>query len=98
MAADTNPESKMAEKNEKTVALPGTDVFKKATDESLNRIGQMLDEATKMQAKFFEASTQSIDESSELAKTSIKYVTELSTEWRRISLESTRKAMELFAR
>jgi len=51
-----------------------------------------------MQAKFFEASTQSIDESSELAKTSIKYVTELSTEWRRISLESTRKAMELFAR
>jgi hypothetical protein len=88
----------MAEKHEKTVTLPGTDVFKKATDESLNRIAQMLDDATKMQAKFFEASTASIEESSELAKTSVKYVTELSNEWRRISLESTKKAMELFAR
>ncbi len=96
--AGTNLESKMAEKNEKTVALPGTDVFKKASDESLNRIGQMLDEATKMQAKFFAASTQSMDESAELAKTSVKYVTELSNEWRRVSLESAKKAMELFAR
>lgn len=88
----------MAEKNEKTVALPGTEVFKKATDESLNRMGQMLDEATKLQAKFIEASTQSFEEGSEFAKTSVKYVTELSNEWRRISLESTKKAMELFAR
>ena len=96
--AGPNLESQMAEKHDKTVALPGTDVFKKATDESLNRIGQLLDDATKMQAKFFEASTQSIDESSELAKTSIKYVTGLSAEWRRISLESTKKAIELFAR
>jgi hypothetical protein len=88
----------MAEKHEKTVTLPGADVFKKASDESLNRIGQMLDEASKMQAKFFEASTQSMQESSELAKTSIKYVTELSNEWSRVSMESAKKAMELFAR
>ncbi len=58
----------------------------------------MLDGATKLQAKFFEAGTGSIDESSELAKTSLKYATELSTEWRRIWLESTQKAMNLFAR
>jgi len=88
----------MAQKHENTVELPGTDVFKKASDESLNRFGQLLDEGAKMQAKFLEASTQSIDESSALAKSSIKYVTELSAEWRRLSLESTRKAMEFFAR
>ena len=87
----------MAEKHEKVVALPGMDVFKKATDESLNRMGQLLDEASKMQAKFFGASTQSIDGSSEFAKTSIKYVTDLSTEWTRISMESAKKAMEMFA-
>ena len=88
----------MAEKHEKTVALPGMDVFKKASDESLNRMGQMLDEASKMQAKFFEASTQSLGESSELAKTSIKYVTELSAEWSRLSMESAKKAMGMFSR
>ncbi len=85
----------MAEKN---VALPVTEIFKKATDASLNRMGQMLNEATKLQAKLLAASTQSIDESSEFAKTSIKYVTELSTEWQRMSMESAKKAMELFAR
>ena len=88
----------MAEKHEKTLPLPGMDVFKKATDEQLNRIGQLLDESSKMQAKWVEASSQSMEETSAFAKTSIKYVNDLSAEWQRISMESTRKAMEFFAR
>lgn len=88
----------MAEKQEKVVSLPGVDAFKKATDEQLNRLGQMLDEAAKMQTRWFEASNQSIDESSELAKTSVKYFSDLSSEWRRLSLDGAKKAMEFFAR
>ena len=88
----------MTEKHEKVVALPGMDAFKKATDEQLNRLGQMLDEAAKMQTRWFEASQQSVDESSELAKTSIKYFSDLSAEWRRLSMDGSKKAMEFFAR
>ena len=86
----------MAEKHPNVVALPGMDVFKKATEEQLNRIGQMLDEAAKLQARWFATSTQSIDESSELAKTSIKYFNDLSTEWQRLSVEGSKKAMAFF--
>jgi hypothetical protein len=86
----------MAEKN--VVALPGIDAFKKASDEQLNRLGQMLDEASKLQARWFEASTQSIEDSSVLAKSSIKYFSDLSNEWRKLSMEGSKKAMEMFSR
>ena len=88
----------MAEKNETMGAVPGMDAFRKASDEQLNRLGQMLDEGAKMQAKWFEASSTSVNESGELAKTSINYFNDLSSEWRRISMDSTRKAVEFFAR
>ena len=89
----------MSEKNEKVgVTLPGMDAFKKASDEQLVRLGQLLEEASKFQARWFEASTQSIDQSTELAKSSIKYVNDLSTEWRKMSLDGGKKAMEFFAR
>lgn len=76
----------------------GMDVFKKATDEQLNRMGQMLEEGSKMQAKWVETTTQSLDESGAFAKSSIKYVTELSAEWQKLSMDSARKALELFAK
>ena len=88
----------MAEKHEKVVALPGMDVFKKATDEQLNRLGQMLDEAAKMQTRWFDATNQSINDSSELAKSSVKYFSDLSDERRQLSLDGSKKAMEFFAR
>ena len=88
----------MAEKHEKVVALPGMDAFKKATDEQLNRLGQMLDEAAKMQTRWFDATNQSINDSSELAKSSVKYFNDLSAEWRQLSLDGSKKAMEFFAR
>ena len=89
----------MNEKHEKnTNTIPGADAFKKATDEQLTRLGQMLDEAAKMQARWFEASNQSIEETGDLAKKSIKYFNDLSNEWRRISVESAKKTMEFFAR
>ena len=87
----------MAEKHEKTATLPGMDSFKRATDEQLSRLTQMLDEAAKLQTRWFESTTQSANESGELVKSSIKYFNELSTEWRRISLEGTKKAIELIA-
>src|SRR5258708_6829267 len=91
-------EETMAEKHEKVIALPGIDAFKKASDEQLNRLGQMLDEAGKMQARWFEASNQSIDDSRELAKSSLKYFNDLSTEWTRLSMDGSKKALEFFAR
>lgn len=78
----------MADKAEKAFVVPGVEGL----------FGQLLEEGSKLQAKWFEASTHQLDESAELAKTSLKYVNEVSAEWRRISMDSTRKAFDLFAR
>jgi len=82
---------------ETTTTLPGTEVFKKATDASLNQMALMLDEGARLQAKLVAAGAESFEGSTELAKTSTKYVTELSAEWARLSIESTRKAMAMFS-
>ena len=63
-----------------------------------NPFEQWVDQATGMQAKLFENGVHAIEESAALAKTSFKYVSELSAEWNKAGLEASRKAMELFQR
>lgn len=63
-----------------------------------NPFEQLVDQATAMQAKLFETSAHALDESNAFAKTSFKYMTELSAEWSKAGVEASRKAMELFQR
>jgi hypothetical protein len=86
----------MAEHQEKTVGLPPIDHA--GTEEHLKRLGQWFDETAKRQESWFEAGRQSIEGSSELAKISMNYYRHLSAEWRRLSLDGSKKAFELFAR
>jgi len=88
----------MAEKSEKTAVPNPTAVFKKATDEQLQKLEQMFSEGAKLQEKWIEQSQQAIDEMSKLMKSSIQYTADLTAELRRVSLESTRQAIETFAR
>ncbi len=88
----------MAEKSEKTAVPNPAAVFKKATDEQLQRLEQMFAEGTKLQEKWLEQSQQAIDEMSKLWKSSIQYGADLTAELRRVSLESTKQAFETFAR
>jgi hypothetical protein len=72
--------------------------FGKLADEQVGRMGAFFDEARKLEGKWLEYGTSTIDEASALMKGSFGYLTQLSADWRRISLESARRTAELFTR
>lgn len=78
--------------------LPGTEQWKKAMDDQSVRLHSMFDEMSKAHTKWIEYGNSQIDEMSELMKTQFNYVNELATGARKLSIESSRKAMEFFVR
>lgn len=78
--------------------LPGVDQWKKAMDDQNVRLQAMFDEMSKAHSKWIEYGNTQIDEMSELMKTQFNYVNELTTNMRKLSIESSRKAMEFFVR
>jgi len=78
--------------------IPGVDQWKKMMDDQNARFATMLDEVSKAHAKWIEYGNTQIDEMSELMKTQFNYVNELATGARKLSVESSKKAMEFFVR
>jgi hypothetical protein len=79
-------------------AVPGMDAWKKMMDDQNQRMGQMFDEASKAHAKWIEFGNNQIDEMTEFAKTGFNYVNELAADFRKLTLETTKKAMDFSAR
>lgn len=79
-------------------AVPGMEFWKKAVEDQNQRVGQMFDEAAKAHAKWIEFGNNQLDEMTELAKTGFNYVNELAADWRKLSLENTKKAFDFYAR
>ena len=78
--------------------LPGVDQCKKQMDDQTERLQSAFDEMSKAHSKWIEYGNTQIDEMSELMKTQFNYVNELATGARKLSIESSRKAMEFFVR
>jgi hypothetical protein len=78
--------------------LPGVEQWKKQMDDQTERLQSAFDEMSKAHSKWIEYGNTQIDEMSELMKTQFNYVNELATGARKLSIESSRKAMEFFAR
>ncbi len=72
--------------------------FGKLTQEQLSRMGAMLEEAQKLESRMFEYGATAVDEYASLMKGTLRYAGELTNEWRRMSLESAKRAAELFTR
>ena len=72
--------------------------FKKAAEEQVARMGLMLDEAAKLEARLVDYGISAIDEAASMWKGSMRYATELTTEWRKLSLEAARRTTELLTR
>lgn len=78
--------------------VPGMEYFKKMMDDQTQRMGQVFEEASRAHAKWIEFGNHQIDEMTEFAKTGFNYVNELAADWRKLSLENTKKAMDFYAR
>ncbi len=78
--------------------MPGFDAWKKMMDDQNARMGQLADEMGKAHTKFIEYGNTQIDEMNDLMKTQFNYVNELTVSMRKLSLDTSKKAMEFFVR
>ena len=74
-------------------AMPmfGAEMWKQAMDTWMGRMVAMTEEAAKVEAAGAERARATIDESARLMRESLAYTMGLSSEWRRLVLESTRQ-------
>jgi hypothetical protein len=56
---------------------------------------KMAEQVQSMQGQAVERTKEAIDETARLMKESVAYATALSNEWRKVSLEATKKATEM---
>lgn len=70
--------------------------YQKFVNDSMARMGQLFSEVAKLQSQAAEQATRAIDDTARLMKESITYAAQLSEEFRKLSLENSRKAAELF--
>ena len=78
--------------------IPGIDQWKKMVDEQNGRMGELYEEAGKAHSKWIEYGNTQIDEVTELMKVQFNYINELAAGWRKLSLDSSKKAIEFFGR
>jgi hypothetical protein len=71
------------------------ELWARMTQEHVARMDQMATELQKAQAQAAERAALAIDESARLMKETMTYATQLSAEWRKITLEATKKAAEM---
>ena len=85
----------MAEKNSQS---HNNATWKRMVDESTGRIESFYAELSKAEDKGVSQMNAAIDESARLMKDSFAWYAELSAEWRKMTLDATRRSAELFTR
>jgi methyl-accepting chemotaxis protein len=81
---------------EKTVSQvrEAQSAWKKAVDDHISRTESAFGEIARMQEQGLEQSRNAVDEMAKLTKDSINYYAQLSAEWRKLTLEATKKAVD----
>jgi hypothetical protein len=74
-----------------------TEFWKKAVEEQINRTASMFDEVGKLEAKGVEQARSAVSEMGKLAEETLNYTTQLSADWRKMSLDAFRKMTDLWS-
>lgn len=72
------------------------ETFRKMTEEQATRMNAAFEESRKLEQKWVEQATASVEEASRLWMGGVTYATQLSAEWRRLASEATRRGLDLF--
>lgn len=70
----------------------GFGMWKKAWEDHVSRVNAVVTEANKLEQKNVEQFTNAVDEVAKLTRENLAYATQLAAEWRKLSLEATKKA------
>ena len=73
----------------------GYDAWRKAMEDGLDRMRGACEEFGRVEAQGAVQARTAIDEGARLMRESVQYATTLSAEWRRASLEATRRTLEM---
>jgi hypothetical protein len=98
IAADIHEKegTKMSETKTSQVREAAQGAWQKMLADSIARMELASAEVARMQETALSQNRQAIDEMAKLSRDSVDYFGQLSTEWRKLTLEATRKAAELF--
>ncbi|MEI8257435.1 MAG: hypothetical protein WCJ30_17310 [Deltaproteobacteria bacterium] len=77
-------------------AIPGMDMFRKAGEAQMARVQAFYDSAAQWETRGAEQSRGAIDESARLMHETMKYASQMTAEWRKLSLDAVRNAMQMF--
>ena len=80
--------------NEKA-ASQMNDSWKKMVDEHAARVASMVEEMGRLEARGLEQARGALDEAQKLVRTSLDYQAQLTAEWRKLAVETTRRAAEM---
>lgn len=70
----------------------GFGMWKKAWDDHVTRVNAIFGEVNKLEQKNAEQFTNAVDEVAKMTRENLAYATQLTSEWRKLSLETTKKA------
>lgn len=71
------------------------DAWNKLVTEQTDKVAAMYDEMAKLETKGFEQTRAALEETSKLFKSSLEYQMQLAAEWRKLTLDATRRAAEV---
>jgi len=72
-------------------------VWKKMVDDQVAKTVALHDELAKLEAQRSEQAAQAIEEMGRMARESLSYMGQLSAEWRKLSLEATKRAADMMS-
>jgi outer membrane receptor for monomeric catechols len=76
----------------------GLETWAKLTQEGVSRMQALFDELAKLEAKQYEATRTAADEMTKLVGDTFSYANQMTSEWRKLTLEATRRSSEMLAR
>ena len=75
----------------------GMATWAKLTQEHIDRVTSFADELAGMESRAYERTREAMDQAEKLGREWVDYVSALSSEWRRLAIQSTRSAAEFLA-
>lgn len=76
----------------------GLDTWARMTQEGLHRMQAFFDELAKLEGSQYERTRTAADEVAKLVGDTFSYANQMTNEWRKLTLEATRRSTEMFTR
>lgn len=76
----------------------GLEAWAKMTQEGVTRMQSFFDELAKLETSHYERTRSAADEMTKLVGDTFAYANQLSSEWRKLTLEATRRGTEALSR